>query len=134
MKNITVFAIIALAATTWAASPPGIKEVDCSKYNRNGMIVCSRERNPMCGIDHQTYSNECMFCQLNQNKGFQLRKLHDGECDIECRDYSVFCTMEYVAHCGSDGEVYPNKCSFCNAVVKRRGTLFLAKHGECESP
>ncbi|GAB5566870.1 serine protease inhibitor Kazal-type 9 [Prionailurus iriomotensis] len=78
MKSITAFAIITLAATTWAASPP---EVNCSQYNRKGSgIACSKERKPICGIDHKTYSNECMFCRLNQNKQFQLRKLYDDKC------------------------------------------------------
>nr|XP_023473244.1 double-headed protease inhibitor, submandibular gland isoform X3 [Equus caballus] len=83
MKKITAFAILALAATTWAASPPAVgTEVDCSKYNRrSSRIICTREWEPICGIDGKTYGNECIFCLLNRNKGIPLRKLYDDKCD-----------------------------------------------------
>ncbi|KAF5913316.1 hypothetical protein HPG69_016932, partial [Diceros bicornis minor] len=91
-------------------------KVDCSKYNRkSSRIMCTREWKPICGIDQKTYSNECVFCRLNQNKGFLLRKLHDGIC-IACIEYSDACTKDYLPLCGSDGRKYLNKCLFCNAV------------------
>nr|XP_025748177.1 double-headed protease inhibitor, submandibular gland-like isoform X2 [Callorhinus ursinus] len=108
------------------------KKVDCSKYNtKDSEIACPRHLDPICGTDHKTYSNECMFCMLTQNKGFQVRKLHDNKCDIECTQYSEICTMENLPLCGSDGQNYANKCLFCNAVVNSRGELFLAKRGQC---
>ncbi|KAM8764569.1 double-headed protease inhibitor, submandibular gland-like [Rhynchonycteris naso] len=154
MKAISALAILALAATAWAASPPGCRslvaegeqqikalfffqlQVDCSKYmSKSSRIACSREFKPICGSDQKTYSNECMFCMLSQEKGLNLRKLHDNRCvsisRIECGNYSEMCTMEYKPHCGSDGAVYGNKCLFCNGVAKSRGALFLAKYGEC---
>ncbi|XP_058405731.1 double-headed protease inhibitor, submandibular gland-like [Diceros bicornis minor] len=132
MKSISAFAILALAATTWAVSLPEIgTKVDCSKYNRkSSRIMCTREWKPICGIDQKTYSNECVFCRLNQNKGFLLRKLHDGIC-IACIEYSDACTKDYLPLCGSDGRKYLNKCLFCNAVVMSRGALFLANYGSC---
>uniref|UniRef100_A0A8C4MSM4 Kazal-like domain-containing protein n=1 Tax=Equus asinus asinus TaxID=83772 RepID=A0A8C4MSM4_EQUAS len=61
MKKITAFAILALAATTWA--------VDCSKYNRrSSRIICTREWEPICGIDGKTYGNECIFLQFGEKK------------------------------------------------------------------
>lgn len=134
MKSITAFALLALAATTWAVSPPEIGvEVDCTKYGGKGAsVACTREWKPICGIDQKTYSSECIFCFLSQERGLELRKLHDGECrQVECTQYSEICTMEYLPHCGSDGVVYGNKCSFCNAAVKSRGTLFFVKYGLC---
>ncbi|XP_004447159.2 double-headed protease inhibitor, submandibular gland-like [Dasypus novemcinctus] len=132
MKGLTAFAVLALAATTWAASPLAKgTEVDCSKYNqKGGRIACTREIKQICGTDQQTYSNECMLCMQNKEKGLQLRKLHDGTC-IECTKYSPVCTMEFMPHCGSDGKVYSNKCSFCNAVMQSRGELTLANYGSC---
>uniref|UniRef100_A0A4X1T483 Kazal-like domain-containing protein n=1 Tax=Sus scrofa TaxID=9823 RepID=A0A4X1T483_PIG len=141
MKSITAFALLALAATTWAVSPPGELgvlflsqlQVDCTKYGGKGAsVACTREWKPICGIDQKTYSSECIFCFLSQERGLELRKLHDGECrQVECTQYSEICTMEYLPHCGSDGVVYGNKCSFCNAAVKSRGTLFFVKYGLC---
>ncbi|XP_008527136.1 double-headed protease inhibitor, submandibular gland-like isoform X1 [Equus asinus] len=132
MKKITAFAILALAATTWAASPPAVgTEVDCSKYNRrSSRIICTREWEPICGIDGKTYGNECIFCLLNRNKGIPLRKLYDDKC-IDCLEYSDACSKDYLPLCGSDGINYANKCLFCNAVVMSRGALFLTNYGPC---
>ncbi|XP_036280318.1 double-headed protease inhibitor, submandibular gland-like [Pipistrellus kuhlii] len=138
MKTITAFAVLALAATTWAVSPPAIgTAVDCSKYlgqSKGGRgFPCTRELKPICGIDQRAYSNECMYCMMKKEEGIPLRKLHDGSC-VECTGYSNACTMEYVPHCGSDGQSYANKCLFCNGVAKSRGELYLRKFGSCESP
>ncbi|XP_036750387.2 double-headed protease inhibitor, submandibular gland-like [Manis pentadactyla] len=132
MRSTTTLTILVLAAATWTVSASAIgKEVDCSKYTReDSKIKCTKELKPICGTDQRTYSNECVFCMLNQGKGLQVRKLHDGKC-IECTTYSDICTLEYMPFCGSDGREYPNKCLFCNAVVKSRGTIFLANYGQC---
>ncbi|KAH0629892.1 hypothetical protein JD844_012360 [Phrynosoma platyrhinos] len=51
---------------------------------------------------------------------------------IDCRGYPRdICTLELKPHCGSDGRTYDNKCLFCNAVVRSRGTLKLSHYGMC---
>ncbi|XP_064135777.1 double-headed protease inhibitor, submandibular gland-like [Loxodonta africana] len=92
-------------------------QVNCSQYYpKSTGIACSKLRKPVCGTDQITYSNECMVCLRNREKGNQLRKLHDNEC-VQCTGYSKICTMEFTPFCGSDGKLYGNKCSLCNAVV-----------------
>ncbi|XP_024432536.2 double-headed protease inhibitor, submandibular gland-like [Desmodus rotundus] len=147
-KIITAFAILALAATTWSVCPPVPSlqlhliplssgnqargtQVNCSKYMIEGsQVACPKILKPLCGSDQKVYSNECVFCTMQQETGLQLRKLHDGEC-IECTNYSPMCPMDYKPHCGSDGTVYDNRCLFCNAVVRSHGALYLANYGTC---
>ncbi|KAM9731129.1 uncharacterized protein ACBT57_015965 isoform 2-T2 [Dama dama] len=66
MNSITTFAILALAAMTWAATPSvtsgdrqiGI-EVNCTKYNiKSAGIACTKEWAPICGMDLKTYETK----------------------------------------------------------------------------
>nr|QKV49752.1 double-headed protease inhibitor [Blarina brevicauda] len=151
MKTITVCAILALATTAWAASPPVEgTEVDCSSYSgKSPRLACTRIYKPICMSDGNTYSSECTFCMKSLQSRIGLRKMYDGQCSpveqnqveqnqveqnqINCSGYSGACTMEYIPHCGSDGNVYSNRCMFCNAVNKSRGQLTLRNVGPCES-
>ncbi|XP_055478433.1 serine protease inhibitor Kazal-type 6-like [Psammomys obesus] len=49
----------------------------------------------------------------------------------EFRDPKVFCTRESDPLCGSDGQTYGNKCSFCKALAKSSGKINLKHHGKC---
>ncbi|XP_067391704.1 ovoinhibitor-like isoform X2 [Emydura macquarii macquarii] len=119
--------------------------VDCSKYPRgttkDGKVLtaCPFILAEVCGTDGVTYPNECMLCAHILKHGTNAAKKHDGKCKaetpvVDCSAYvkpRPFCTLEYIAHCGSDGVTYSNECLFCNAVARSDGTLTFSHFGEC---
>ncbi|XP_074085527.1 serine protease inhibitor Kazal-type 6-like [Macrotis lagotis] len=55
-----------------------------------------------------------------------------GQVDCgEFRDPKVYCTRESNPHCGSNGQTYGNKCSFCKAMVESGGKVTLKHQGKC---
>ncbi|XP_010156484.1 PREDICTED: double-headed protease inhibitor, submandibular gland-like [Eurypyga helias] len=113
-------------------------KIDCSNYRRsvNGAAVpCTLEYNPICGTNGITYRNKCSFCSAVVN-GLDVNVLRNGECNqhIDCNEQkgsNLACTLDYNPICGSDGKTYGNKCQFCSAVSRSRGSLFLRHQGEC---
>ncbi|XP_059551333.1 serine protease inhibitor Kazal-type 6 isoform X1 [Myotis daubentonii] len=63
-------------------------------------------------------------------KGGLRRRLFKVDC-AEFGDPKVYCTRESNPHCGSDGQTYGNKCSFCKAVAKSGGKINLKHYGTC---
>ncbi|KAJ7406188.1 hypothetical protein WISP_135419 [Willisornis vidua] len=117
-------------------------KVDCTGHLKpgNGLSVpCTLEYSPICGTNGITYRNKCQFCNAVAS-GLEVNLKNYGQCfnqqqqqNIDCSQQkgNTFCTSEYNPLCGSDGRTYGNKCQFCNAVSRSRGTLFFSHHGEC---
>uniref|UniRef100_A0A8C2TJQ5 Ovomucoid n=1 Tax=Coturnix japonica TaxID=93934 RepID=A0A8C2TJQ5_COTJA len=99
----------------------------------SGNLACPRIFQPVCGTDNVTYPNECSLCrQILRQRLLNMFLLHYLQ--IDCSNFKrtdLYCTEEYVPHCGSDGVTYGNKCYFCIAVLKSHGSLSLQHLGEC---
>ncbi|NXQ26124.1 ISK9 inhibitor, partial [Alaudala cheleensis] len=64
--------------------------------------------------------------------------LEAASLQVDCSEYRrlergrpIYCERLYQPFCGSDGKTYNNKCSFCKAVLKSRGTLHMKQAGAC---
>ncbi|XP_009077933.1 PREDICTED: pancreatic secretory trypsin inhibitor [Acanthisitta chloris] len=113
-------------------------KIDCTGHLKPGNgfnVPCTMDFSPICGTNGITYRNKCQFCNAVAS-GLEVNLQSYGQCtqNIDCssqKGLTSVCTAEYNPVCGSDGRTYGNKCQFCNAVSRSRGSLFFRHQGEC---
>ncbi|KAK7818170.1 hypothetical protein U0070_009558 [Myodes glareolus] len=111
-------------------------EKRCSEFRdraKNGTLFCTRENDPIQGLDGKTHGNLCSMCQAffkaeaeEQKAGAGTRSRRGSE-DSEtyaklCEGYrkvrkngQLYCTRENDPIRGPDGKIHGNTCSMCEA-------------------
>ncbi|XP_048187455.1 serine protease inhibitor Kazal-type 6-like isoform X1 [Perognathus longimembris pacificus] len=54
-------------------------QINCDEF-RDPKIFCTRESNPHCGSDGQTYGNKCAFCKAMAKSNGKINLKHHGSC------------------------------------------------------
>ncbi|XP_074148256.1 serine protease inhibitor Kazal-type 5 isoform X2 [Sminthopsis crassicaudata] len=108
----------------------------CSEYRnymRDGRLACTRENDPILGLDGKMHGNTCSMCEafLQQEarekaavaiRTMKKRGLTKDACD-EFRSLvnngNLFCTRENDPVRGPDGKTHGNKCAMCKALFQK---------------
>ncbi|KAG8504547.1 Serine protease inhibitor Kazal-type 5 [Galemys pyrenaicus] len=119
------------------ASITSISPDECSNFRataRNNELLCTRENDPVLGVDGKLYKNKCYMCRtifekeaiekLSHARSSEEEVNPDGpnsSLDSEmCKDYRVLPRMGYLCPknldyvCGEDGQTYNNPCMLCH--------------------
>ncbi|XP_051019903.1 serine protease inhibitor Kazal-type 5 [Acomys russatus] len=112
-------------------------EKRCSEFKdraKNGTLFCTRENDPIRGLDGKTHGNLCSMCQAffkteaeekkdeagarsrrGSEKSESYAKLCDGYRKFR-RNGQLYCTRENDPIRGPDGKIHGNTCSMCQAL------------------
>ncbi|XP_008054432.1 serine protease inhibitor Kazal-type 5 [Carlito syrichta] len=108
----------------------------CSEYRqyvRNGRLPCTRENDPIEGLDGKIHGNTCSMCEAfflqeaKEKEGAESRpKAKRDTVKDTCSEFrsllqngNLFCTRENDPVRGPDGKTHGNKCAMCKAVFQK---------------
>ncbi|XP_075398819.1 serine protease inhibitor Kazal-type 5 [Tenrec ecaudatus] len=124
----------------------------CSEFRdqvRNGMLICTRENDPIRGPDGKMHGNKCALCasifKVEEDEKNKNDKEEKGTVEAEkvkreaiqelCSEYRNYvrngrlpCTRENDPIEGADGKMHGNTCSMCEAFFQQE-----AKENEVNS-
>ncbi|XP_072811246.1 serine protease inhibitor Kazal-type 5 isoform X1 [Vicugna pacos] len=105
---------------------------DYRNYVRNGRLPCTRENDPIEGLDGKMHGNTCSMCEAffqqearEKEAESRTRAKREAEKDM-CNEFrsllkdgNLFCTRENDPVRGPDGKTHGNKCAMCKAVFQK---------------
>nr|XP_044988825.1 serine protease inhibitor Kazal-type 5 [Jaculus jaculus] len=127
---------------------------DCNEFRdkmRNGMLMCTRENDPVIGLDGKRHANKCVMCEnmfkleeeeknnhRKENEKATMDKVKREAIQKLCNEYRSYlrdgwlpCTKENDPIRGLDGKIHGNTCSMCEAFflqeAKEKEAAYRAK-------
>ncbi|MXQ86959.1 hypothetical protein E5288_WYG019301 [Bos mutus] len=114
----------------------------CSEFRnqvRNGMLICTRENDPVRGPDGKMHGNKCAMCASlfrleeekknvgkEENEKAETEKVKREAAQELCSEYRNYmrngqlpCTRENDPIEGPDGKIHGNICSMCEAFFQQ---------------
>ncbi|XP_053423176.1 serine protease inhibitor Kazal-type 5 isoform X1 [Nycticebus coucang] len=107
----------------------------CSEYRqyvRNGRLPCTRENDPIEGLDGKIHGNTCSMCEAffhqeaKEKEAESKAKVKRDATKDACNEFrsllqngNLFCTRENDPVRGPDGKTHGNKCAMCKAVFQK---------------
>ncbi|XP_012662336.1 serine protease inhibitor Kazal-type 5 [Otolemur garnettii] len=108
----------------------------CSEYRqyvRNGRLPCTRENDPIEGLDGKIHGNTCSMCEAFFHQEAKEKEEAESRAKVKrdatmdtCNEFrsllqngNLFCTRENDPVRGPDGKTHGNKCAMCKAVFQK---------------
>ncbi|XP_054999503.1 serine protease inhibitor Kazal-type 5 [Sorex araneus] len=108
----------------------------CSEYRnyvRNGQLPCTRENDPIEGLDGKIHGNTCSMCEAffrqeakEKAEAASRTKIKRETNKDACSEFrgllqngNLYCTRENDPVRGPDGKTHGNKCAMCKAVFQK---------------